>query len=1571
MSVQFFATDGAEVHVSSTTGADVSYEKITSLAGGGFVLTWESYGPFSDGGIHAQIYDAAGAAIGDPVWVDRTGYNDQFPSVAATPDGGFLITWNAYSAATGADIVAQRYDSSGSAVGNEFRINSTLPGQQFESSIASTSDGGFVVTWLSDQQQQGNNLDIYAQRYDAAGAALGGEFQVNTATSGTQSAAAIAALKGGGFVVTWESLAPDGSGSIYAQLYGSDGVAIGNGLQVSNHATSDQSSPTVTSMSDGGFVVSWVSVGQNGDGSSVYAQRYDASGTTVGSQFEASGSDDYAPSVAALADGGFVLSWSGYGANGWGIYAQAMDASGALQGGAVHVDKDTTWTSDNSKVTALANGGFAVSWITYDLTAGHYNIEAQSFAPTTAGVTDLSLSNSSLSEAAIDGLPIANVDSAGAINSGSTYQIVADSTGGAFAIDGTRLVVEDSSKLDAATSPTATIRIESIDANGQVFEKDFSLSVQGAHGDARLTAGEEFQVSTPTENGQRGATTTVLKDGGFVLAWSTTGPDGTEIYAQRYDSSGAALGSQVHVNSTSATGEYAPTVTGLSDGGFVVAWQDSASGIYAQRFASSGAPAGSEFQVNATNATGDYAPSISQLANGGFVVAWQDGSSGIHTQQYDSAGVKVGAELVAAGPGNNDYNPTVASLADGGFVLCWQSYGVDSDYSGAILAQRYNSSGAAVGPQFEVNRTTAGDQTQPTVTGLADGGFVVSWTSAGQDGNGLGIFAQRYDASGAAVGGEFQVNSSTLGDQNQPSIAALDGGGWVITWSSWNGTNNLVYAQRYDSAGHALGGEDLVSATNDLGDYLESPRSVGALPGGGFEIAFENYVNVNDQWTENVSARMFNLAPQHGVVADGYISGATVFFDSNANGLLDPGEVRATTDAKGHFTITPASGPLVAIGGTNVDTGIANTVAFSAPGGATVINPLTTLVQALVSEGLSVADASTRVATTLGLGGSINLLSFDALASSADPQSLVVQKAAAAVVEILDAAQKLSPGTEAAAVTALATEISASTSTLSLSDPVVITNVLQAGAPTADVSAAVIAVATANASIADASSVAGISTIQGDVTPPTAPNNLADAGIVNGYVNALHDTADQLLTGSAESGSEVTIYDGATRVGTVTADQSGLWTYTLGVLGPGPHSLTATATDAAGNVSTASGALSFNVDTTAPNGPTVGLANDTGISSTDRLTSNATLIVSSAEPGGSLSYKVDNGTWNSTYNPAALLDGQHTVAVTQTDAAGNVSNTSSITFTLDTRAPTAPTLALTTDTGSSSTDKITANPAITVTPSESGGSFSYKVDNGPWTSSLSTAGLSDGQHTVQATQTDAAGNVSPIGSITFNLDTTAPRPVLSSYSSTSTSSTFSGTSEAGSTVKIYDGSTLVGSAVTSWNGTWTLTTTALSNAVHNLSVKATDVAGNNGSSTGDNYIGTGSSDTLLGHATDDFLWGGTGNDTINGGAGNDRIIGAGGNDVMTGGTGADTFVFGPGFGNDVITDFTAGTDHLEISRSLFASTWSDSQIFSYIMTNSSSQGSGHNLVLKIDAGDLITLNNVTASSLHQSDFIFT
>jgi hypothetical protein len=185
--------------------------------------------------------------------------------------------------------------------------------------------------------------------------------------------------------------------------------------------------------------------------------------------------------------------------------------------------------------------------------------------------------------------------------------------------------------------------------------------------------------------------------------------------------------------------------------------------------------------------------------------------------------------------------------------------------------------------------------------------------------------------------------------------------------------------------------------------------------------------------------------------------------------------------------------------------------------------------------------------------------------------------------------------------------------------------------------------------------------------------------------------------------------------------------------------------------------ISFTLDTTVA-APVIALVEDTGTSATDRITRNGALRVVTAEAGATVEYEVVSGgvtTWvNQATTPYAARSGANSVRFRQTDLAGNVSTVTTFTFTLDTAAPVAPVVRLTSDTGTSATDRITR--VGTLTGGESGARFEYSANGTTgWSSVFAPV---EGVNSTYVRQIDVAGNVSPATAtpFTFTLDTIAP-----------------------------------------------------------------------------------------------------------------------------------------------------------------------------------------------------------------------
>jgi hypothetical protein len=388
-------------------------------------------------------------------------------------------------------------------------------------------------------------------------------------------------------------------------------------------------------------------------------------------------------------------------------------------------------------------------------------------------------------------------------------------------------------KVAALTGKRYVVVWENSGANGAPYSIGAQLfTATGAK------AGAEFHANSNTAGIKALPAVAGLSDGGFVVAWQSQGQDGSGygIYAQRFSNRGVKVGGEFRVNTTTAGNQQQPTIAGLNDGGFIVAWASpdrSGYGIYAKRYDTSGAAAGGEFRVNATAAATQQQPTVARLVKGGFVVAWEslknDGSGyGIYAQRYDNFGNAAGAETqINTTTARNQVSPSIANLSDGGFLVAWASQGQDGSGNG-IYGRRFNVRGAPAGGEFRVNMAIANNQTQPSVAGFDDGGFVVVWASAREDGSGYGVYARCYDAKRRPVDVAFRLNTTIAMNQWQPSVAAFSNGGFFAAWTSQDaaGTRENIYGQRFMVAGIAS------AAANSWSARRGQTIGFNRLPGG-------------------------------------------------------------------------------------------------------------------------------------------------------------------------------------------------------------------------------------------------------------------------------------------------------------------------------------------------------------------------------------------------------------------------------------------------------------------------------------------------------------------------------------------------------------------------------------------------------------------------------------------------------------------------------------------------------------------------------------------------------------------
>ena len=314
-------------------------------------------------------------------------------------------------------------------------------------------------------------------------------------------------------------------------------------------------------------------------------------------------------------------------------------------------------------------------------------------------------------------------------------------------------------------------------------------------------------------------------DGDYIVVWQSDEGTGLDVYGRLFDSTGAVQGPEFRVNTTVGDDQQRPVAAMDNDGNFVVVWesylQDGDSwGVYARRYDVSGTALSGEIQVNTPTSEYQRRPTIAMDDAGNFVVVWADGDGttagwDIYGQRFDASGNKLGGEfIVNTTVTDGQLRPTAAMDRTGNFVITWQSRGQDAD-DYAVIGRLYDATGAAVTGEFIVNTTETRRQWRPAVAMAESGDFVIAWESDQTATDDWGIFARRYDASGTAIGNEFQVHTNSTNDQQTASIGMAADGEFIITWQSdhpalgdWG-----VYGQQFAADGSVIGGETMFSTT--------------------------------------------------------------------------------------------------------------------------------------------------------------------------------------------------------------------------------------------------------------------------------------------------------------------------------------------------------------------------------------------------------------------------------------------------------------------------------------------------------------------------------------------------------------------------------------------------------------------------------------------------------------------------------------------------------------------------------------------------------------------------------------
>ncbi|MEM8637664.1 MAG: S8 family serine peptidase [Cyanobacteria bacterium P01_G01_bin.54] len=868
---------GEEFPINNYTNGHQIFADVVGLTDGGYVVVWSSEG--QDGsayGIYSQRYNRYNQKVGDERLINKAtdlhpnaqhAYQD-LASVTATSDGGYMVAWQSNdSDSDDVDIYGRRYDAADDA-SEIFRLNTTTVGAQSNPALTTLADGSIVATWTS-ADQDGSGFGVYRRRFAADGSSLDPtEILVNQTTTESQSAPTVATLNNGSYVITWQAEVGDGSGyGIMARQFSATGQPLGDEFSVNSTQKDYQAQPAITALSDGGFAITWQSYGQDGSQYGVYGQRFDGNGNPVGTEFRATETTNGQQRLPAIAgstlDDSFIVVWQGLDESAEGVLAQRFEnepepaaANAAPELQVVNFERNAYQHNGGNDPETEGWSGFI-----HDINVVQSITEAD--GSTTWQVRDISTINQSVANY-VQG--VTDLEAMQARQYGWT-------TSARF-----RIGQEDdlpggsiyTSYRDGFSSYTVHWGSE----NGETLVRLITDKGIENHVLAGVNALEyhtyELVFDPATE------TADILVDG----------------EAKHLDFKGNTLNARMLTNNHIGRGVY--WGSGSSGDTGVSYWQSVEFSInkpevtqyqphtitYAELLAAS----------DVTDANGDEISfRIEGIENGeltlngeavnpgttlvgpedtlawvpfvagedltGFTVTVTDGQafSAAVPVTFDVAELPMvtGEFQVNTRTNSEERDPVVTGLADGSYLAVWT--GGDGGYEG-IFARRFDAGGNPVGNDFLVNNTTPGFQNQPAVATLTDGGYIITWTGADPDGT--GIYSRRYNAENQAISGDTLVNTLTAANQSVAAVTGTTDGGYVIAWQT-EGANSGIWARRYNAQGQAVSAE--FPLDNAPGSEQQQV-TLTALPEGGFVATWMAKAAAGHEY--DLYSRIYNGADQ-------------------------------------------------------------------------------------------------------------------------------------------------------------------------------------------------------------------------------------------------------------------------------------------------------------------------------------------------------------------------------------------------------------------------------------------------------------------------------------------------------------------------------------------------------------------------------------------------------------------------------------------------------------------------------------------------------------------------------------
>ncbi len=641
------------------------------------------------------------------------------------------------------------------AMASDFRVNRLRGYYSYaDPYVALGNSGNYVMVW---EQVYGYKHSIYCQRFDRNGAPIGTQFQVDDESITFSSKRPQIALDTNeNFLIVWKQ------SSVFARHYDSHGIASGSKFAVSTASGSGDFAFDMNSRGD--FVVAVIDKGH------ISTRYYDSkSGTFELGEVNPIRSLSY-PAIGIKENGNYVVVWHEPGtAYNWksAIVAKYFDHSGRPLRYRFKVNDIDIRNSGRPTLDIDINGNIVIAW--EDYRDGSFDIYAQRF----------------------DSSAVA-IDSNFRVNSNPSRN--------------------SSPAMDFDGNGNFVIAWQD--------ERDRHIYTQ-RYLSTGVASGTNYQVTREMSDiGAYGVSLSRNAIGDFVLGWQrqlkgarvTYSQYNWGIYSQYFDASGTPRGNifKVTTDDESRMCRH-PVISAHAGRNFVIAWQDGRDGnydIYAQRYQANGKAVGDNFLVNDdVNSSHQIAPSIGKDIAGNFVISWQDTRNGhpdIYGQRYNFKGTKLGANFRINDDeeNNNQKNSAICVQASGKYLVVWAD---ERNSNSDIYAQLFNPSGSAQGDNFQINDDVgSSNQQNPSIVVDYKGNYIITWEDERNEN--YDIYAQRYNSNGITFGTNFKVNDvEDVSNQSNPSIDVNFTGDFTIVWQDERNGDSDIYAQQFYSNGTELG----------------------------------------------------------------------------------------------------------------------------------------------------------------------------------------------------------------------------------------------------------------------------------------------------------------------------------------------------------------------------------------------------------------------------------------------------------------------------------------------------------------------------------------------------------------------------------------------------------------------------------------------------------------------------------------------------------------------------------------------------------------------------------------------